>query len=146
MQITLKQAHIESAVRAYVAKAGIAFPVDEISFTAGRGKDGMTATIEMQDPFTVEGEEDTPKAQPKRESVAAKETGFGNKPKKEAAAEKEPEPVAEEKVPEEQPAPEPEPEEVPEEVPAKAAPPFSPEEDEPASKPAPAKKKESLFS
>jgi outer membrane biosynthesis protein TonB len=140
MQITLKQSHIESAVRAYVAKAGIAFPVDEISFTAGRGKDGMTATIEMQDPFSIE-EEDAPQAQPKREPVATKETGFGSAPKKEAVVEKEPEPVAEEEAPEEQAASEPEPEEVP-----VKAPPFSPEEDEPVSKPAPTKKKESLFS
>ncbi len=51
MQITLKQEHIEAAVRAYVAKAGIAFPVEDIDFTAGRGKSGLTATIEVQDPF-----------------------------------------------------------------------------------------------
>lgn len=54
MQITLKQSHIEQALRDYVAKAGITFNVDDISFTAGRGKDGLTAAIELEDPFSVE--------------------------------------------------------------------------------------------
>lgn len=53
MQISLKQAHIEAAIRDFVAKAGIQFPVDTIDFTASRGKDGMTATIELEDPFST---------------------------------------------------------------------------------------------
>ena len=53
MQMQLKQAHIEAAIRDFVTKAGIQFPVDEISFTAGRGKDGLTATIELEDPFAA---------------------------------------------------------------------------------------------
>ena len=71
MQITLKQAHIEAAIRDYVAKAGITFPVDSIDFTASRGKDGMTATVEMEDPFLIDP---TPASTPratmaKREAV-----------------------------------------------------------------------------
>lgn len=53
MQIQLKQQHIEAALRDFVAKAGITFEVDEINFTAGRGKDGLTATVEMADPFSA---------------------------------------------------------------------------------------------
>ena len=51
MQITLKQFHIEAALRDYVVKAGISFPVDEINFTAGRGEAGLTATVQLEDPF-----------------------------------------------------------------------------------------------
>lgn len=54
MQISLKQSHIEQALRDYVAKAGITFNVDDINFTAGRGKDGLIAAIELEDPFSVE--------------------------------------------------------------------------------------------
>lgn len=68
MQITLKQAHIEAAIRDYVAKAGITFPVDSIDFTASRGKDGMTATVEMEDPFLIDP---TPVAPPKAVKAVA---------------------------------------------------------------------------
>jgi hypothetical protein len=53
MQITLKQSHIEAAIRDFVAKAGITFDVDEINFTAGRGKDGLIATVDLEDPFSA---------------------------------------------------------------------------------------------
>ena len=69
MQISLKQAHIEAAIRDYVAKAGITFPVDSIDFTASRGKDGMTATVEMEDPFLIDP---TPAVNPASTPRAAK--------------------------------------------------------------------------
>lgn len=87
MQIQLKQSHIEAAIRAYVAKAGIQFPVDEINFTAGRGKDGLTATIEMEDPFV----DDVPAPVGKTPRKAKPEPA----PEPEAIAEPEPEPVPE---------------------------------------------------
>lgn len=47
MQFIMKQAEIEVAVRQYVAKMGINAPIDEVSFTATRGADGITASIEI---------------------------------------------------------------------------------------------------
>lgn len=52
MQLQLQQKHIEAAIRDFISKAGITFSVDEINFTAGRGKDGLTAAVDLEDPFT----------------------------------------------------------------------------------------------
>jgi len=95
MQLTLTQRHIEVAIRKFVAAAGITFDVDEINFTAGRGKDGLTATVEMADPFSALLDDaasgETPKAKPAKK------------------AEPKPEPVKEEKAAETvEPASEPE--------------------------------------
>lgn len=90
MQMTLKQAHIEAAIRDFVAKAGITFPVEEMNFTAGRGKDGLTATIDMADPFSAlldgavsEKEAPEPKAVPlsKREAAPKAEPAPAEKAK-----------------------------------------------------------------
>lgn len=85
MQISLKQSHIEAAIRDFVAKAGITFDVDEINFTAGRGKDGLIATVDLEDPFSamLDKVADGAQAKPKKE-------------KKEAVVEEEPEAQAEE--------------------------------------------------
>lgn len=52
MQITLNQQHIEAAIKDYMTKAGMTFEVESIDFTAGRGKTGLTASVEMEDPFS----------------------------------------------------------------------------------------------
>ncbi len=140
MQIQLKQQHIEAAVRAYVAKAGIQFPVEEINFTAGRGKDGLTATIEMEDPFLADVPEPVRTSKPKPAATRTMEAR-GN----ENAMPSEP---AEEPVPEAE-TPDPEPEAKTEE------PPFVPDETqeeeafqapEPETKAPEKKKAASLFS
>lgn len=134
MQITLKQQHVEAAIKAYVAKAGIQFPVENIDFTNGRGKDGLTATIEMEDPFLVDVPEPVGKT-PRSQSFSKRETVAAEEPKEESAPE-----------PEQTEAPEPEPEAKTEE------PPFVPDEtkeEEAFEAPAPApekKKASSLFS
>ncbi len=133
MQITLKQQHVEAAIKAYVAKAGIQFPVENIDFTNGRGKDGLTATIEMEDPFL----DDVPA--PTRSQPKASKPGPVEEPEPEPA--KEPVPEAE--------TPDPEPEAKTEE------PPFVPDETqeeeafqapEPETKAPEKKKAASLFS
>lgn len=140
MIITLKQQHIEAAIKAYVAKAGIAFPIEEVNFTAGRGKDGMTATIEMQDPFAELLDAAIEPEPAKKETTKKAETK-----KKESRAEPEPaqdkdededeDALVEEQIAAEKPSP------------FDEAPPFSAEEEESM---APAKKekkeKTSLFS
>lgn len=73
MQITLNQQHLEAAVKAYVAHAGIKFPVEDVNFTAGRGKDGMTATINVQDPFTLDVPATTPRADEASDNVRTME-------------------------------------------------------------------------
>lgn len=88
MQITLKQFHIEAAIRDYVTKAGITFDVEEISFTAGRGKDGMTATVELEDPFlAAEAEHEVAQSAdaPKSIKACVKREEAVDTPPKEAA-------------------------------------------------------------
>lgn len=74
MQITLTQQHIEAAIHDYMAKAAMKFEVESIDFTAGRGKTGLTATVEMEDPFSPMFS--TAGAKPKKQSTppASKET------------------------------------------------------------------------
>lgn len=144
MQITLKQSHVEAAIRDYVAKAGITFPVDDINFTAGRGKDGLTATVEMEDPFAVDA---APSSNAKPAKVEKTEPAFASAPVK-----AKPEPV--EEAPQEEEtvdssdsteANEPTPEVEEEEPVSQPAPPFAAEEEEPEPTPAPKKEKVSLF-
>lgn len=133
MQITLKQAHIEAAVKAYVARAGIQFPVDNIDFTAGRGSAGLTATIEMEDPFLIEDEPAPAPAKPKAQ--AKKEEP---KPVSKQAGDVEPEPEAKEPdfAGEEENVPFADPEPAKEEIAEPVA----------EAKPEPVKEKKSLFS
>lgn len=105
MQITLKQQHVEAAIKAYVAKAGIQFPVENIDFTNGRGKDGLTATIEMEDPFLADVPEPVSKPKPattRTMEARGSENSMPTESKKEPAPEPEqvetpdPEPEAKE--------------------------------------------------
>jgi hypothetical protein len=45
MQITLKQAELETAVRSYIASMGLNFEVSAVTFTATRGGNGVPGTI-----------------------------------------------------------------------------------------------------
>lgn len=140
MQITLKQQHVEAAIKAYVAKAGIQFPVENIDFTNGRGKDGLTATIEMEDPFLADVPE--PVGKPRAEKPAPMpDTNKTPEPKQEPVRDSE-----ESETPE----PEPETKET-----QKEEPPFVPDETkeeeafqapEPETKAPEKKKASSLFS
>lgn len=104
MQITLKQQHVEAAIKAYVAKAGIQFPVENIDFTNGRGKDGLTATIEMEDPFLADVPEPVGKT-PRASSFSKRETVAADEPKEEPAPEPDetPEPEAKTETKKEEP-------------------------------------------
>ena len=50
MQIQLNQPDLEQAVRDFVAKMGIARPVNEITFATTRTPPGITAEIQLTDP------------------------------------------------------------------------------------------------
>jgi hypothetical protein len=45
MQITLKQAELETAVRSYITSMGLNFEVSAVTFTATRGGNGVPGTI-----------------------------------------------------------------------------------------------------
>ena len=47
MQITLKQAELEVAVRDYIRTMGIASQIGEVAFSATRGAEGITTTVEV---------------------------------------------------------------------------------------------------
>lgn len=147
MQITLKQSHVEAAIRDYVAKAGITFPVDDINFTAGRGKDGLTATVEMEDPFAVDAAPSSSTG--KTVKVEKTEPAFTSSAT--ASVKAKPEPVEEAPQEEEEANASDSTEaneptlELEEEPVSQPAPPFAAEEGEPEPTPAPKKEKVSLF-
>jgi len=49
MQIQLKQADIEQAIRSHIAAIGITREVSDISFTMGRNGAGLSAGVEVSD-------------------------------------------------------------------------------------------------
>ena len=131
MQITLKQQHIETAIKAYVAKAGIAFPVEEINFTAGRGSAGMTATIDVEDPFALDTPDDAPqiddtRPQASKPKAVANVSKVNDKPK--ALSKTAPEPVTENADP----TPDPAADDTPPEATKTEEPPFTTDENEEA--------------
>lgn len=137
MQITLNQQHLEAAVKAYVAKAGIVFPVEDVNFTAGRGRDGMTATVNVEDPFAAVGNDsDSNTPEPAKASKGPNvSTPQKAEPVKEAKSE---------------PAPKEEPKAEVKDEPKQEAPAFSPDEEEASAaeepKAEPKAAKASLFS
>lgn len=56
MQIQLKQADIEQAIKNYVASIGVTRSVESIDFTMGRKDSGLTAAIEVSDRVTHQAE------------------------------------------------------------------------------------------
>jgi hypothetical protein len=50
MQITMKQSEIEIAVMNYIQQTGLSQAVKEVTFTATRGAEGITAEIELSQP------------------------------------------------------------------------------------------------
>lgn len=56
MQIQLKQADIEQAIKSYVASIGVTRSVESIDFTMGRKDSGLTAAIEVSDRVTHQAE------------------------------------------------------------------------------------------
>ena len=78
MQITLKQAELESAVRDYITKIGIARPVGEVNFTPTRGNEGIVTSVEVGEASNVTLAVNTPapvaeEAQPEVAQEAATE-------------------------------------------------------------------------
>jgi len=47
MQITLKQADLETAVRDFVAKMGISAELGDVNFTATRGSEGIVTDVSV---------------------------------------------------------------------------------------------------
>lgn len=79
MEIKLKQADIEAAIKAHLVRMGFDRPVTEMAFTAGRKNTGITVDIEVSDPFTeaaperVETPDEKPKARNKPKAVEKEE-------------------------------------------------------------------------
>jgi hypothetical protein len=55
MQVQLKQAELNAAVRQYVAAEGLSLVGKDVSieFTAGRGENGITATVSIENGVTL---------------------------------------------------------------------------------------------
>ena len=47
MQLTLQQPELEEAVRQFVQNSGMSGGIGPVSFTAGRGENGLTAELEL---------------------------------------------------------------------------------------------------
>jgi hypothetical protein len=88
MQITLNQAEIESVIISYISDQGISITGKSVSvsLTAGRGVNGMTASINItdtkpestcEDTVTNEPDTDIPNSSPS-ENVSEDEALFGN--------------------------------------------------------------------
>ncbi len=64
MLLQLKQADVDSAIAAYVAGMGINCAVDDVTYTAGRGENGLTVDVRLGAPAANDAVAAAPAAKP----------------------------------------------------------------------------------
>lgn len=97
MQIQLNQPDLEQAVRDFVAKMGIARPVNEITFATTRTPPGITAEIQLTDPAADKAAGPVNRAA--EDKVASIRATRVSTVREETQASNEPEPAGEQEAP-----------------------------------------------
>lgn len=70
MLLQLKQADVDLAIAAYVSGMGINCAVDDVTYTAGRGENGLTVDVRLGAPAANDAVAVAPVAQPALKKAA----------------------------------------------------------------------------